>query len=70
LEETACAEQPGCNTIAGCMQGCAIDGLCFNCCENETTGAVAAAVALQTCREDACTAPAGPCGIYAEITCE
>lgn len=64
-----CTGEPGCITIVACMQGCAVDGLCFdNCCMGETGAAVSAALALQACREDTCIS--GACRSYAAFTCD
>lgn len=64
---TACEAAPGCQTIASCMEVCAISGLCPECCDGHSQAAVDAAMALQTCRQDACIG--NSCESYANNSC-
>lgn len=68
LQFAVCDATPSCNTIATCLRECAISGNCFDdCCAGAVGGAVSAALALQTCREDSCIG--GACESYADPLC-
>ena len=50
-----CDDIAGCSVIAACLEDCAVTGVCFDdCCEGQPDDARQAALALHTCREDAC----------------
>ncbi len=68
VQSSDCGSVPGCVTVASCMQTCAISGLCPNCCGGHSQEAIDAAVALQTCRQDACIG--NSCESYATYLCE
>jgi hypothetical protein len=53
----SCDQLAGCPAAAACLATCGVDGLCLDpCCEGLAPAAVAAALALDACREDACAA--------------
>lgn len=53
----SCEQLAGCPAAAACLATCGVDGLCIDpCCEGLAPAAVAAAMALDACREDACAA--------------
>ena len=66
-QQQACEALGGCLVIAECMKDCAVDGLCFDDCCDTPGPEVAAAMALQACREDTCIVDA--CESYSEYTC-
>lgn len=51
----ACEGMEACPPIASCMAYCGTTGLCLDdCCAGEPGGAIAAAIAVNNCRQDAC----------------
>ncbi len=52
---TDCDDIAGCSVIAACLEDCAVTGLCsVDCCDGQPDDARLAALALHSCREDAC----------------
>lgn len=70
---TECAEQsitcegiPGCTIAAECLQQCVAEGLCFrDCCDGQSETVQEAALALNSCRQDACIGDS--CAVYAPL---
>lgn len=56
-----CEELDTCLQVAGCLADCSTTSVCFvDCCDGIDAGVVDAALALDTCRRDACSGPACP----------